>query len=225
TADKLRAKINLSNITVVNNGIDFSRFGACLSPAQNKTAKIILSVGQLKQRKGYHISIPAVAVVKAKYPGLRYFIVGQKSSKIYWTQLQNLVQKYSLAKNVIFLSKISEAELLALYQQADVFVLAPVNIKDNFEGFGLVYLEAGACGQPVVGTFDCGAQEAIRDGVTGILVPQNDVKKTAQAILRLLDDSELARRMGQAGREKARTADWEHVIEKYVEIYKKELCK
>lgn len=219
TQDQLRLRLPLTNTTVINNGINFNKFNVPFEGEKTSQYKIILGVGLIKARKGYHISIPAMAKIKERYPNFVYYIVGQRTSQNYFASLQNLVRKLSLQKNVVFKEKISDEELLGLYQKADVFVLTPVNTKDNFEGFGLVYLEAGACGRPVVGTFGCGAQEAIEDGVTGILVPQNDVKKTAQAVVALLGNTELAQKMGQAGIEKARAMDWSLIVKKYEETY------
>ncbi len=222
TEEEIKKRVSLVKTVAINNGIDFEKFN-CAAASEKTEGKMILSVGLVKARKGYHISIPAIAQVKRKYPKVKYYIVGQKAGENYFHQLQLLVKKYSLTENVIFLEGITDDELKRLYRRADVFLLTPVNINDNFEGFGLVYLEAGACGKPVIGTKGCGAQEAVEDGRTGILVEQNDVDGTAQAVLKLLDDPKLAERMGQAGREKAKLNDWKQVVQKYTDVYQGEL--
>ena len=88
-----------------------------------------------------------------------------------------------------------------------------------FEGFGLTYLEANAYGKPVVGTLDCGAEDAIADGENGVLVPQRDPAAVAGAILRLLDDPAAARAMGERGRQRALGRDWSRVVDEYLAIY------
>lgn len=182
-----------------------------------KNSKIILSVGALKPRKGYHISIPAIAEVKKKYKDIKYYIVGGKPLKIYL----DLVKKHALEKNVEFFQNISDEDLIKLYYQADIFLLTPVTINNNdFEGFGLVYLEAGACGKPAIGTHDCGAEDAIVNDVTGLLIPQNNIKKTAEAILKLLDNPELAKKLGQNNKKRAKQMNWENVVRKYLNVYK-----
>jgi phosphatidylinositol alpha-1,6-mannosyltransferase len=221
TEKEIKKRIKLSNTVIINDGIDFEKFNRSgLTRISTRKDKIILGVGILKARKGYHISIPAVAEVKKKYPNIKYYIVGYQASRNYFNELKDLVKKYDLKENVIFAEKISDEELIDLYYSADLFLLTPINTEDNFEGFGLVYLEAGACGKPVIGTYGCGAEDAIIDGVTGILVPQNDIGKTVEAILSLLNNPELAQKMGEDGKKRAREMNWDNVAKKYIEVYK-----
>ncbi len=214
TKNQILKRIKLNNLEVIKLGVDYNKFQQ--ETTDNNSGKIILSVGALKPRKGYHISIPAIAEIKKKYPNIKYYIVGGKPQKIYIDLVKNL----NLEKNVEFLQGLSDEELVNLYHKSDIFLLTPVTINDNdFEGFGLVYLEAGACGKPVIGTYDCGAEDAIINNETGCLVPQNDIKKTAEAVLKLLDNSELAKRIGENGKKFAKKMDWDNVIKKYIKIY------
>ncbi|MFH2013609.1 MAG: glycosyltransferase family 4 protein, partial [Patescibacteria group bacterium] len=170
TQKQILKRIKLDNTVVINNGVDYSKFQSSIGVKKNKE-RSILGVGELKPRKGYHISIPAIAKVKKRYPDIKYYIVGGKPPKIY----VNLVKKYNLENNVKFLFGLSDKELIEFYYKVDIFVLTPITINNNdFEGFGLVYLEAGACGKPVIGTYDCGAEDAIINNVTGFLVSQNN---------------------------------------------------
>lgn len=226
TEKQILKRIKLNNTMVINLGVDYEKFNRNRSrymrimTQKNADAKLILSVGELKERKGYHISIPAIAEVKKKYKDIRYYIVGGRPLKYYL----DLVKKHKLEKNVKFFQDISDEDLIELYYQADVFLLTPITIdSNNFEGFGLVYLEAGACGKLVIGTYGCGAEDAVVDGVTGLLVPQNDIKKTAEAVLRLLDDPNLAKKLGENGKKRAQQMSWEKVAKKYIEVYNKTL--
>jgi glycosyltransferase involved in cell wall biosynthesis len=216
TEAQILKRIELNNTVVINNGVDYEKFQ---KPGQEKSEtgnKIILSVGALKPRKGYHISIPAIVEVKKKYPQTKYYIVGGKPPDLYL----KMVEKCGLKENVVFFENIPDEKLIELYYQADIFLLPSITENDNdFEGFGLVYLEAGACGKPVIGAFGSGAEDAIVDGETGILVLQGDVQKTAEAILKLLDNPELARRMGENGKKRAQQMTWDTQIKKYVENY------
>jgi len=220
TQQKFLDNLPVQNTSVINNGIDYEKFQKFgdLGKSQefNKT---IISVGALTARKGYHISIPAVAKVKRKYSNLKYYLIGNQEDKHYFYQLQNLVKKYNLENNIIFLEKISDDDLIKFYHQADLFLLTPVNIGQKFEGFGLVYLEANACGRPVVGSYGCGAEDAIKDGFNGLLVPQSDIKKTSQAILKILDSPVLSQMLGRNGRQRAREMNWSNIVNQYIQVY------
>ena len=107
----------------------------------------------------------------------------------------------------------------ALYRRADAFLLTPVNAGRSFEGFGIAYLEAGAFGKPVIGSLGCGATEAIEDGVTGFLAPQNDPAVVADRLATILGDPRLAARLGEAGRQRAEAQTWTAVAGRYLDLY------
>lgn len=223
TKARVLEKIELKNLTVINNGIDFNKFSQKETKVVlKKRKKIILSVGALKERKGYHISLAAVAKAKKTYPDLKYHVVGDQTDKAYFKQLEKLVEKLGIEKEVIFQANLSDKELISLYNRSDIFLLTPVTSqKGGFEGFGLVYLEAGACGKPVIGSRECGAEDVIDDGKSGFLVPPGDVTATAEALVKLLTDTNLARQMGTNGRLKAKKMDWSKIIQEYFNIYEK----
>jgi glycosyltransferase involved in cell wall biosynthesis len=123
-------------------------------------------------------------------------------------------------KDVFFLGAVSDAELRELYRKASVFVLTPQQEGLHFEGFGLVYLEAGAYGLPVVGTSSGGVPDAVQDGVTGLLVDPQDVEGAAQALLRLLHNPELRREMGRANRRLSEALTWERCAAEYDRAYR-----
>jgi len=218
TQKEILKKIDLENTLVINNGVDYNEWQVD-SPPHPLKEKMILGVGALKPRKGYHVSISAMAIVKKKYPDLKYYLVGDQSNKDYFSQLKELIKKYDLENNVIFLEKISDKDLIKLYHQTDLFLLTSINIGKSFEGFGLVYLEANACGKPAIGTYGCGAEEAIVDGFNGLLVPQNDIEKTGQAILKILDNESLAEELSENGRRQAKKMDWSNISEQYIQTY------
>ncbi|MBU2564054.1 glycosyltransferase family 4 protein [Patescibacteria group bacterium] len=216
TRNQILKRIKLNNTEVVNLGVDYEKFQIDIKK-KRREGKIILSVGALKPRKGYHISIPAMAQVIKKH-NAKYYIVCDKKEKEYI----DLVRKHNIEKNVKFFYNISDKELIELYHKSSIFLLTPVVLNDNdFEGFGLVYLEANACGKPSIGTYKCGAEDAIIDNVTGFLVPQNDIKKTAEAVLKLLDNPGLAKKLGENGRKRAWEMNWKNLSKKYIDVYKK----
>lgn len=220
TADEIQKKVKLSNIEVITLGVDLEKFKLC-PPKKNADEKIILSVGALKFRKGYHVSIPAAAEVKKHYPEIKYRIVGDQSGLKYFNELKELIRKNGLEDNVEFLSGLSDRELRDLYCECDLFLLVSVNEEHSFEGFGLAHLEANACGKPAIGTLGCGSEDAIKDGYSGFLIPQNDVKAASEAVLKILGDSKLAGEMGQNSYQWAKANTWEKTAKKYVDVYEK----
>ncbi|MBU1255455.1 glycosyltransferase family 4 protein [Patescibacteria group bacterium] len=220
TKEEVLKKIPLENIIVINNGVDYKKFQMYTSFKYLRNTKNIISVGALMSRKGYHISILAIAKVKKKHPNLKYYIIGNQKNKKYFNQLKNLVKDYSLEENIVFLENVLEKDLIKFYYQSDLFLLTPIHVEGSkFEGFGLVYLEANACGKPVIGTYGCGAEDAIIDGFNGLLVPQNDIAKTSQAILSVLDNLRLAEELSQNGLKQAQKMDWSNIVEQYIQIY------
>ena len=218
TEKEILKKIKLKNTEVIYLGIDFDKFQ--IADSINKKGKMILGVGELKRRKGYHVSIPAMVEVKKKYPDFKYYIVGYQKNVPFFNKLKELVKENNLEDNIIFLQGISDKKLIMLYHQTDLFLLTSVNIGLHFEGFGQVYLEANACGKPIIGTLNCGAEDIIKDGYNGFLVPQNNIKKTSQAILKILDNPELAKKMGINGKKKAQEMSWENTVKGYMKIYR-----
>lgn len=216
TKKEILKKIKLKNIVVVNPGIDPEKF---LRPRVQTDENFVLSVGALKYRKGYHISIPAFAQVKKSIPDLKYKIVGSRSDSIYFNRLKELTRKHRMENSVEFLSNISDDELGKLYQTARLFILTSVNWGHQFEGFGLVFLEAAAAGLPVIGTRDNGIEDAVNNGVNGLLIPQSDVEATARAVSTILSDNDKWQNMSRESFEWAKNHDLGKVIKAYNEIY------
>src|SRR5690606_35041812 len=145
-------------------------------------------------------------------PGVQCRIVGTlENEPDYAAQVAAEIERLGLGDRVLLLGRAPDADLMRLYAEADVYVLASRNIGWKFEGYGLSLLEASAAGLPVIGTTDCGAEDAVVDGVSGLLVPQGSIEwDLPAAINRLLSDRELAARMGEAGRDHARAQTWDY---------------
>ena len=204
-----------TEVVVVNPGIDFKKF---YKTSSDSGENFILSVGALKFRKGYHISIPAFALAKKEIPNLKYKIVGNQEDVNYFNNLKSLAVQYDVKNDVEFLSELSDGELTDLYRKAKLFILTSVNENHHFEGFGLVFLEAAAAGLPVVGTLGNGVEDAVKDGYNGILIPQNDIQKTADAIISILSDFKKSQKMSQESYQWAQKHDLFTTIHKYNSI-------
>ena len=136
TQAQILKRIGLKNTVVINNGVEFNKFQRSNVSRKSANEKIILSVGALKPRKGYHISISAIAEVKKKYSDIKYYIVGGKPSEVYL----KMVEENNLQNNVVFFENIADEKLIDLYYESNIFLLPSITENENdFEGFGLVY--------------------------------------------------------------------------------------
>lgn len=216
TRSEVLKKTNLKNIEIINHGIDFEKF---YKTSINAEEKFILGVGALKYRKGYHISIPAFALAKKEIPDLKYKIIGSQKDADYFNELKNLAARHGIEQDVEFLTDLSDQELSDRYRRARLFVLTSVNENHHFEGFGLVFLEAASAGLPVIGTFENGIEDAIKNNYNGLLVSQNDIEATASAIIRILKDEKLRKEFSQNSIAWAKDHDWNRVVLRYLRAY------
>lgn len=168
---------------------------------------VVLSVGGVKPRKGYHTSLRAFALLQSRFPDAQYRIVGRDPEGKYRQQLQEIIRREEIA-NVEFLGGVDDAHLDAEYHAASIFLLLSEEEGAHFEGFGLVYLEAGAYGLPVVATRSGGIPDAVTEGGSGFLSAPGDAEAAAQAMIRLASDRALSSRMGAAGRANAERLTW-----------------
>jgi phosphatidylinositol alpha-1,6-mannosyltransferase len=218
TERQVQAALPSARTVVIPNGVDVARFQQPGQPPV-KRGPTVLAVGQLKARKGYHVLAKAMRYVREAIPDAEAVFIGNDADSLYCDSLRAQLAADGLIDAVHILGRAPDDVLLGWYHAADVFALPALNIDGRFEGFGLVYLEASAAGLPVVGTRDCGAEDAIRDGETGFLVPQNDPQATAQALIRLLQNADLGARIGAAGAAWAQQNTWDQVARRVVEVY------
>ncbi len=158
---------------------------------------VIMTVGRLVERKGHDMIIRALPHVLKDVPDAMYLIVGRGSME---ARLRALAREMGVEDRVVFCGFVPDGELMAHYQACDVFAMPNREVSGDTEGFGIVFVEAGACGKPVIGGRSGGPVEVIEDGVTGFLVDPLSTQEIACALTALLQDGNLAVRMGQAGR-------------------------
>ena len=161
--------------------------------------KIIISVGRLVHRKGQDKLIQAMPAVLQKVPNAHLLLVGEGP---YRSHLEKLAKKLSVQENVTFAGRILYDKLPSYLSAADLFAMPS---RSRFfglevEGLGIVYLEASACGIPVVAGNSGGAPDAVLEGVTGLCVDGTDVNSIAQAVIDICSDAKRASNMGSAGR-------------------------
>jgi glycosyltransferase involved in cell wall biosynthesis len=218
TQEIARTVLPSAQTRVINNGIDAVRFSQ-ITPMT--TQPHVLSVGAVKARKGMLELVQAMALVIAHIPNASCMIIGGLAAEpAYVARVEGEIERLGLGAQVRLAGRVDDATLLQAYADARVFALPSQNTSDQFEGYGLSLMEASAAGLPVIGSLGCGAEDAVDDGVTGLLVPQQDVRGLADAIVRLLSDAALAHDMGAAGRSKAQTQTWDHVAQRYMEAFR-----
>lgn len=168
---------------------------------------VILTVARLNPRKGQLQVIEALkALPAAQRAGIEYRLVGSHSKENYGTALAAAAASADFP--VKFLGDIPDDKLGEIYAQADIFAMTSMPHRHSVEGFGLVYLEAGAHGLPIVAHEIGGVPEAVIDGETGLLVAPGDQPALTQAFARLISDPALRRRLGAAGRIRAVRTSW-----------------
>jgi phosphatidylinositol alpha-1,6-mannosyltransferase len=193
----------------VNPGVDTNRFRPDVGDPVAVRRRhglgdrpLLLSVARLVEWKGQDVVIRAMRSVREAVPDAALLIVGEGP---YREALKQLVNKHDLEGVVSFAGFVPESELPSYYCAADLMVVPSREFRDDLpvEGFGIVYMEASACGKPVIGGLGGGTDESILDGETGLRVDQNDPEAVAEAAIRLLEDRELAEGMGRNGRQRA----------------------
>lgn len=182
-------------------------------------ARVILTVGRLVPRKGHEAVIRAVQQLREEFGSVRYVIAGAGPEE---PRLRALAESLGCADRVVFAGRVPDEDLPGLYAACDVFAMPSraLDARDGIEGFGTVFLEAGACGRPVVGGRSGGVMEAVEDGVTGLLVDPQDAGALAEALRKLLRDPALCRRMGEAGRLRAERLEavWEETVRRVFDL-------
>lgn len=178
------------------------------SPAALPGAKtVILTVARLNPRKGQLEVIHALkALPPAQRDSLEYWLVGAHGKENYDNVLNIAAEAAGFP--VKFLGDIPDDQLGSIYAQADIFAMTSMPHKHSVEGFGLVYLEAGAHGLPIVAHAIGGVPEAVIDGETGLLVSPGDTLSLTAAFARLIADAPLRRRLGEAARTRALSRTW-----------------
>lgn len=217
TKQRVLEEIKLSNLVVILNCVQ-EKFLTRKETYQKRKENILLSVGALKKRKGIDLVLKAMPIIKKLFPDIKYIIVGDQSDKNYFSYLTSLTRELRIADSVIFLNNINDGDLSKLYDKAKVFVLTPVSDKYNFEGFGLVYLEANAKGVPVIGSYGNGGEDAIQHEYSGFLVKTNS-SEIADAVLKILKNEDSYISLCKSAQEWASRFTCDKLIESYKDQY------
>lgn len=186
-------------------GVDLPAPGVAAERSDRPT---MVTIARLDHRyKGHDVLLEALERIRERVPDVLWVVIGDGRLR---AELERRARERGLSRSVHVAGVVSDVERDAWLSRADLFAM-PSRIPPNRyggEGFGIVYLEAGARGLPVVAGRAGGATDAVVDGETGLLVDPEDPAAVADAVTELLLDGERARRMGLAGRQRAERLAW-----------------
>lgn len=201
-------------ITVIPNGTDPERFHPCDASELRRRLgigdrRVLLTVGRLVPRKGIDTILQALPHIIDAAPSLVYLIAGEGPDR---GRLESLAWRLGVEDRVRLLGAVPHDELRHYYNACDVFVMPSREDEPDVEGFGIVFLEANACGKPVIGARSGGIPDAIEHEETGLLVPPDDPEALAKALEVLLTRPDYAERLGRKGRQRVlERFTWDHV--------------
>lgn len=210
----LSADADPTRLSVIHPGVTLP--AAAPSPLDSRPGPpTILTVARLSEpHKGHDVALAAMESLRARVPEARWVMVGEGRLR---DDLELEAQRRGLEGRVHFPGAVDDAELERLLAMAHVFCLLsrePPGVAAG-EGFGIVFVEAGAHGLPVVGGRIPGVVDAVQDGVTGRLVDPTDPGQVAAALLELVSDPKRAQLLADGGRRWAQELAWPAVIERY----------
>lgn len=217
----------IRSVEFVPNGIDAQKYNPEHPQAFGirkrfhlEDKKVLLTVARLFPRKGHDQVLKALSQIVKRIPDVHYLIVGEGPEK---NNLKKMTQDLGLQNFVTFAGFIQDEDLAACYAACDLFILPNRVIDDpkdpwvgDFEGFGVVFVEASAAGKPIIAGNTGGAPDAVIDGISGFLVDPTATHQIAKKIIELLENPAFAHKIGRQGRERVeRELHWPLVLQKY----------
>jgi phosphatidylinositol alpha-mannosyltransferase len=199
-----------NGLKVIPNGCDVDRFARAQPLKSLPRGRRMVWVGRLDEQKGFPIAVRAFARLATEFADLTFVVVGEGRDR---SAVSTLAP--DIRRRLILAGSVPHEDLPPYLAEADVFVAPAL----GQESFGIVLVEAMAAGVPVVASDIPGYREVVQPDVDGILVPPGDPAALAEAVRKVLSDSELAERLREAGRARAEGYRWEIVIEQIEAAY------
>ncbi len=210
-------------VRVLNPGVDTQKFRPAALDAAARARlgwgarPVVLTVGRLQKRKGHDVMIRALDRVRRELPDVLYAVLGAGEEE---GPLRELVGGLGLNGHVQFLGECGDDGLVTAYQQCDLFVLPNRQVGRDIEGFGMVLLEAQACGKPVLAGASGGTAETMKIPDTGRVLSCDGPDELAPAVAELLTDPDRRARMGRAARAWAvERFDWSSLARQAAEVF------
>lgn len=219
----LKMGVREDRVSIIFPGVDVARFRPGL-PAQDLRdrlglapgAMLLLSVGRLQRRKGFDMAIRGLPELVARGFDAHYAVIGVGEDRDY---LAGIAGELQVEGRVHFLGHVAMDELPRWYNACDLFVLANRDVGGDTEGFGMVFIEAAACGKAAIAGLAGGTGSAVVDGVTGLRIDGESPAAVVEAIAAILRDTEHRAALGAAGLERARQSlSWDVVAARTVAL-------
>jgi len=219
----IKLGVDAARIEIISPGVNLERYrpenaksGLRESLGMQPKQKLILSVGRLNLRKGFDQVIRVLPDLAGRGIDAHYAIIGTGEGLEY---LKSLAEETGVRERVHFLGAVRDEDLPGWYYACDVFAMPNREINGDTEGFGMVFLEAAACGKPSIAGEAGGTGAAVLHEVTGLRVDGASPEQVEQALEKLLSDDSMRATLGQAGLKRAREFfDWDVVAQKTASI-------
>lgn len=209
-------------VVVIPNGIELKSFVSNYKKDECRKIlglpydkKLILFFGNLSPYKGPDILLRALPKIINKVPDVELIIAGRG---VMLNQLKVLSRDLGIEAKVHFLGFIKDTKKTLVYQASDLFVLPSVM---NTESFGIVNLEAMACGIPIIASRIGGIPDVVKDGICGLLVEPNDPNGLSEGIIKILNDAELRERLGKTGKNQVKLYSWDKIAKETDRLYER----
>lgn len=217
--------ISAKKAVVINNGANDNDFNI-VNESQGQLLKkkygleekfVLLTVGNVTERKGQEIIIRALPYIKKEIPGIFYIMVGLPTLK---EPLLRLATELGVKNQIEFTGRVEQNELIEYYQTTDLFLMTSYRTNDDdVEGFGIAVIEAALCGKPAIVTAGSGLEEAVMHNHTGIVVPAQDPEAVAREVIALFKDQNRVKVMGEEARERALAGfTWKYCANQYINV-------
>lgn len=179
---------------------------------------VFITICRLVERKGVAKVLEVMPNILQENPNVRYIIVGAGKEE---EKLKEIIKDPSLSGKVFLINNATDEDKWAWLEIANALVMPTLNLNGDYEGFGIVYLEANLFGKPVIATDAGGVHDAVVDNLNGLLIKSNDASALQEAMLKLTTDKTLSLKLGEQGRERAiKEFSWQKITEKIYTLLK-----
>ena len=214
-----------SRIVVIPNGLNLSKYQSIEHSTEfrrrfeiNLNDRLVVAVGILHERKGFQYLIKAVSLIKKQYENIKLVLIGGDGG--YRGELKELTKQLQVEDEVAFTGFLDSKMKLMAMSEAEIFA-----IPSLVEPFGLVALEAMACGRPIVAARVGGLAEVLEEGKTNLMMEPGNAEALADVIVRLINNKELRLRLSRNAREEVKKYDWKTIGQKYLKVYSNLKCE